>query len=72
MMQPYTYRPSISYHSGHMFGAVDIILGTRIMNTRVIRIARKDKEAALNDAGKLARSMVALGINCPINLNDYQ
>jgi hypothetical protein len=72
MQTGYTYKPSTAYHAGHIFGAVDIIIGTKLVNSRIIRVARNDKEQALQDAGKLARSMVALGVNCPINLRDYQ
>lgn len=67
----YTLKPSYSTTDAGYFGAVDIILGTRLMNSRVIRICRKDKSAALNDAAKLARAMLALGINTPVNVNDY-
>lgn len=71
-MTSYTYKPSVSFHNGHVFGSVDIILGSKIVNSRVIRMAREDKEKALQDAAKLVRAMVAFGINAPINLNDYQ
>jgi hypothetical protein len=72
MINGITYQPSVTHHNGHVFGMVNIIIGTRIMSSRVIRIARADKAVALADASKLARAMVALGANCPINLNDYQ
>lgn len=71
-MQSYTYKPDYRSNGTGYFGTVDIIIGSRLMNSRVIRIARKDKESALRDAGKLSRLMAAMGMNCPINLNDYQ
>ena len=71
MKNSYTYQPDYSVKDGRYFGLVQIILGSRMMNPRVIRLARNDKEAALQDAHKLARAMFALGVNCEINLNDY-
>ena len=68
----YTYKPNTLYNESGFFGAVDIIIGSRIVNTRVIRFCRKDKQAALSDAGRLVASMVTLGVTCPINIGEYE
>lgn len=71
IMQGYTYQPDYRMNDQGYFGAVNIIIGTKEVNSRILHIRRADKEQALQDASKLARRMVTFGIACPINVNDY-
>lgn len=70
-MNGYTYQPDVRSNAQGYFGAVNIIIGTKEVNSRILHIRRAHKEQALQDAAKLARRMVTFGIQCPINVNDY-
>lgn len=67
----YTYQPSYTWNDTGFFGAVDVKLGTRHIDTRIVRIKRPTRSAALNDAHRLASDMTVNGKNCAININDY-
>lgn len=71
-MQNFTLKPNYTSNDKGFFGTVDIVIGTKIVNSRVIRKCRQDKHQALEDSAKLARSMIVFGVNTPINLSDYR
>lgn len=71
MMTTYTYQPDYRVNDQGYFGAVNIVIGTKEVNARVLHIRRSDKEQALQDAEKLSRRMVTFGAACKIDLNDF-
>lgn len=71
MNNAYTYKSDYAVNGQGYFGAVDVLISSRFHDKRVVRIARKTKEAALLDAGKLKAAMIEGGPKAEINLNDY-
>lgn len=72
MLAGYTYQPTFVCNGAGYFGAVDIIVGSRLVNTRVVRVCKLDKESAMKDANKLTHYMAVMGINCPINIEEFE
>ena len=70
-MNGYTFSPRFTSNSAGFFGMVDVTIGTRIIDARVIRIARKTKQKALTDAARLAALMRESGPLCRVDLAEF-